>query len=85
MLSVNSPLTCKPDHLGVGGGVESRLQETHGRDGGAVVVQGREEAVVAAHVEHVDQPVTARGRQQAVQTTWIFSRFELRAFFLQII
>ena len=30
-----------------------------------MVVQGREEAVVAAHVEHVDQTVAARRGQQA--------------------
>ena len=30
-----------------------------------MVVQGREEAVVAAHVEHVDEAVPARRRQQA--------------------
>ena len=56
--------TSVPDHLRVGGGVEPRLQEAHGRDGGAVVVQGREEAVVAAHVEHVDQTVPGNGREQ---------------------
>ena len=55
----------QPDHLGVGGGVEPRLEEPDCRDGGAVVVERREEAVVAAHVEHVDQTVAARRRQQA--------------------
>ena len=57
--------TSIPGQQRVGGGVEPRLQEPHGRDGGAVVVQGREEAVVAAHVEHVDEAVPARRRQQA--------------------
>ena len=54
-----------PDHLRVRRGVEPRLQEPHGRDGGAVVVQRREETVVAAHVEHVDEAVAARRRQEA--------------------
>ena len=55
----------EPDHLRVGGRVEARLEEPDCRDGGAVVVERREEAVVAAHVEHVDQTVAARRRQQA--------------------
>ena len=36
-----------------------------------MVVQGREEAVVAAHVEHVDQAVPARRGQQAEKTRQI--------------
>lgn len=34
------------------------LEELDGRDGGAVVVQGRHEGVVPGSVEDVDQPVT---------------------------
>ena len=41
------------------------LEELDGRDGGAVVVERGYEGVVAGGVEHVDEAVARRGREQA--------------------
>ena len=60
------------DHLdGVDGAAVVRrvalavLEELDGRDGGAVVVEGRDEGVVAGRVEDVDEAVARRRGEQA--------------------
>ena len=69
------------DHLdGVDGAAVVRrvalavLEELDGRDGGAVVVEGRDEGVVAGRVEDVDEAVAGRRGQQAGKGDTFYSK-----------
>lgn len=49
-------------------GQGSLTSKSYGRDGGGVFVQGLQQAVLPLSIQHVDQPVPARCRQQL--QTW---------------